>query len=200
MINRQTAKMLLKLFETCFKQGVIDACEQDDDYWCREFIEARRTQGDFSLLDVRDSYDWKEWRMIIGRWCRYTHNLKLCVLYLDKVYTKNFYWSVFPIAMDFYMLGIEEYLEYPNPINLELFKTKSGQHWKPMKTKIMQHMDRDEKVGYVQQFAFERERMDPEANGKYTAFAQEVWGFTRPLPPDPLKELKKKKKNVRKSI
>lgn len=200
MINRQTAKMLLKLFETCFKQGVIDACEQDDDYWCREFIEARRTQGDFSLLDVRDSYDWKEWRMIIGRWCRYTHNLKLCTLYLDKVYTKNFYWSVFPIAMDFYMLGIEEYLEYPNPINLELFKTKSGQHWKPMKTKIMQHMDRDEKVGYVQQFAFERERMDPEANGKYTAFAQEVWGFTRPLPPDPLKELKKKKKNGRKSI
>lgn len=187
MINRQTARMILKLFDCCFKRGVIDASEADNEHWCREFIEARRTQGDFSLLDVSDIYDWKEWRMILARWCRYTKNMKLCPLYLDKVYKENYYWSIFPIAMDFYILGVEEWLEYPNPYKIELFRYSASTHWKPMPRKGLQKITTDDKVSYVQQFAYERERLDPARGGSYVNFAQEIWAFTRPLPPDPLK-------------
>lgn len=187
MINRQTCKMMMKLFDVCFKKGVQDAFEADNEQWCQEFIEERREKLDFSLLDVRDSYDWKEWRIIIARWCRYTHNLKLCPEYLDRVYAENFYWSIFPIAMDFYILGVKEWLEYPNPHNLELFKFTHNEHWKPMPRKNLQKMDTNDKVGYVQEFAYDRERLDPNANGKYISFAQEVWAFTRPMPRDPLK-------------
>lgn len=193
MINRQTAKMILKLLDYCFKKGVEDAFDADNEHWCNEFIERRYAKRDFSLLDVTDSYDWKEWRMILGRWCRYNRNLKLCPDYLDRVYSQNFYWSIFPIAMDFYILGIQEWLEYPNPYKLELFKVTSNIHWKPMPRKTLEKMSTDDKVSYIQQFAYERERIDPEGNGKYINFAQEMWAFTRPLPPDPLKKVKNAK-------
>lgn len=190
MINRQTARMILKLFDCCFKRGVIDASEVDNEHWCHEFIEARHTQRDFSLLDVTDIYDWKEWRMILARWCRYSRNMKLCPEYLDRVYKENYYWSIFPIAMDFYILGIQEWLEYPNPYKLELFKFTPSVHWKPMPRKNLEKLTIDDKVSYIQQFAFDRERLDPEGNGKYTNFAQDMWAYTRPLPPDPLKSMK----------
>lgn len=189
MINRQTSRMILKLFDTCFKKGVQDAYEADNEHWCQEFIEARHTRGDFGLLDVTDSYTWGEWRMILARWCRYTKNMKLCPKFLDRIYTTNFYWAIFPIAMDFYILGIKEWLEYPNPLKLEIFKYESSVHWKPMPRKGLQKMSTDDKVSYVQEFAYERERTDPDAHGKYTSFAQELWAFTRPLPPDPLKHM-----------
>lgn len=188
LIDRSTVKLVLRLLEYSFRQGVLDACKYQDEFLCREFIRQRRENHDFGTLDIGEPLDWEEWRYILTKWSMRCHIHTVCEKYLDKIVSMNYNWVIFPVAMEFYILGIEEYLEYPNIRNLELFKNKPRVHWycdgRPFKG-----INTESIVTMIQDICYTRKRKDAFAQGcpsaiSYDAFCRTIWTCTRPIPRD----------------
>lgn len=203
IIKRKTAALLPNLFDYAFKKGVVDAYEMGNDYECREFIDKCRANSDFALLDMPDYVmTWREWRYHLTTWCRYAKIYKLSEELLDKITTINYAWVVFPVCMDFYLMGAEEWLENPNPIKIAEFKRTKKVHWKVV-AKHLQTMKRDDLLAYAQGFAYERIRHEANMEGKqlpnklaYMTFCQAIWALTRPLPKREKPDLRFKKVKV----
>lgn len=190
-LNRTSAPSVLRLFDYCFKQGVLDACAMEDDYTVKEWLDARLRDGSYGLLsDIDTPYDWKRWRFILFRWCRIAKMTPLGENYIDRIRKPgSFYFCVIPICMRFYLMGVEEWLEYPNPNNTVLFKQKSKIHWKPVPDHL-KTITKNDFISYVQDFVYERERIHASAEDEdafkndssdkmYDSFREALWAVTR---------------------
>lgn len=184
LLNRENARQVLRLFDYCFKQGVIDAMEYDDNYTAEEFVDEVKENLFYGLLgEFGMQTDWKHWRMILYRFCRMA-NLPRVGAYVDAVRKLDFQFCVIPMAMRFYAMGVEEWVEFPSPTNMAIFKVTPYIHWKPMKSH-MRHMKVDDFISYVQEFCFERRYVAEEARKKdakdfhYEGFCQALWQLTR---------------------
>ena len=85
------------------------------------------------------------------------------------------------MTMRFYLMGVEEWLEYPNPLNIELFKHTKRIHWKPVPSH-MRNMTTQDILSILQEFIYERQKMSLEndlTECQYDSFARAMWAFTR---------------------
>jgi hypothetical protein len=198
-LNRTTAPQVLKLLDYCFKQGVLDACELGDDYSARDWMEARKEDGGYGLLsDIETPYDWRRWRFTLFRWCRNARMGSIGETYIDRICkVSNFLFCVVPISMRFYLMGIEEWLEYPNHTNIQIFKQNRKVHWKPVAPHL-RVITKDDFISYIQDFVYERHKfhkriqedcseeeataiLTRDASDKsYNNFVKAVWALTRP--------------------
>lgn len=185
LLDRSTVKLVLRLLDFSFRQGVLDACKYQDEFRCREFIKERRENLNYGVLDIDEPLDWVEWRYILTKWSIKGRFHKVSVKFLDRITTVNYNWVILPVAQEFYIRGIEEFLEYPNGRNLELFKSKHRVHWyyngKPFK-----YITNDDIVTAIQDICYEKKRKDAGKEGSpsklsYDAFCRTVWTLTRPL-------------------
>ena len=184
-LNRTTAPQVIRLFDSCFKRGVLDACAQEDDYGVKEWLERHKTDGSYGLVYDDENFDWKRWRFTIERWCREDRLGSVGDTYLNapclRGYTRNFLFAVLPMTMRFYLMGVEEWLEYPNPIGIELFKHTRKIHWKPV-PKHLKLMTTNDFLSILQEFVYERQRMklDGDLNDRqYDSFSVAMYRFTR---------------------
>lgn len=184
-LNRTSSKKMILLFDYCFKQGVLDACAVEDDYAVQEWVNERFKDGKYGVLsDPDNTFEWKHWRFVLYRWCR---NIRLPSLgegYIDRVRsTSNFYFVALPMAMRFYIMGVQEWLEYPNPNNTVVFKQTAKIHWKPV-PKHLKKMNVDDFISYIQEFVYEaKNRENKEASdASYDSFAMAMWQLTRKYP------------------
>lgn len=198
IINRRTARQTFRFFDACYRQGVLDAYNIDDEEKCKDFVNRMKSPKKFSLLYVDYDMTWQEWRAILFRWCITERLIIFADEVLNRIKTYSGYLSVFlPIAMDFYCKGILDFVAYPNPTKIVKFKSTKRIYWKTF-TKISAM----EFVSDVQLFSFERIRIDAtdEDNGlnktNYESFCHVVWAASKPLPQIP-KGLSKKKKKRR---
>lgn len=200
-LNRTTAPQVLNIFDYCFKQGVIDAYELGDDYTAKEWLEERKEDGGYGLLtDIGTEYDWRRWRFTLYRWCRNARLGTVGDTYIDQVRkVGNFLFCVLWISMRFYLMGIEEWLEYPNQTNIQVFKQTKKIHWKPVPSHL-KVMKKDDFISYIQAFVYERAKIHkkikedwPEevsagllsrdaSDRAYDTFSQTMWILTRPSP------------------
>ena len=183
MLNRTTAPQVIRIFDYCFKQGVIDASEAGDDYQAKEWLEARLKDGKYGLLSDPDvEYDWHRWRFTLFRWCRFASLRSLGETYIDRIRRRNnFLFAVLPLSMRFYLMGIEEWLEYPNQLNLLIFKKSAKTHWKPVPPHL-KIMHIDDFISYVQEFIYEKEKNAIEDDipiSWYNSFCTALWKYTR---------------------
>lgn len=193
-LNRTTAPQVIRLFDICFKKGVLDACDQEDDYYVKEFLERHKEDGSYGLIYDDENFDWKRWRFTLERLAR-DHRLKSVgdgYISATRGYTKNFLFAIFPMTMRFYLMGIEEYLEYPNPNNTALFKQEAKIHWKPMPSHLRK-MNTQDFLSYLQEFVYERQTLkleDDLTERQYDSFAEAMYKLTRKyaVPYDPPKE------------
>lgn len=130
-LNRSTAPMIIRLFDLCFRHGVFDASDLEDDFSVREFINKHKDNGTFGILGDDLEYDWQMFRFMIYRWARENHMKRLAEEYIIMVRKKDYLWAILPYCMWFYMLGMKEWLEYPSKRAIELFKTRTKRHWSP---------------------------------------------------------------------
>lgn len=184
-LNRTTAPQAIRLFDSCFKRGVLDACAQEDDYGVKEWLERHKAAGDYGLIYDDENFDFKRWRFTIERWAREDRLGSIGDTYLNSMYLRrknsNFLFAVLPMTMRFYLMGVEEWLSYPNGISIEIFKHTKRIHWKPVE-KHMQNMTTADFLSYLQEFVYERQRMgleDDLTESQYDSFSIAMYKFTR---------------------
>lgn len=184
VLNRSTAPQVLRLFDCCFKRGVLDSIYLGDDYAAKEFLEARLADGGYGLVYDTEDFDWKRWRFTISRIARENRLGRLEEDYISssalRQSGRTFLFALLPISMRFYLMGVEEWLAYPNPGHRALF-TATSVHWKPMASPLRKIKTNDW-ISYVQEFVYERQKMRIENDLtplQYDSFAEAMWKFTR---------------------
>lgn len=159
-LNRTTAPMVLRFFDICFKQGVLDAYNFTNDYGAKEFLDARKEDWRFGVLGEQDDFDWEMWRFTLYRWARQNHMMKFAESYLYRITKINYLWCLLPYSMRFYLMGIEEWLSYPNPSGIELFKHEGRVHWSPVHKP--RKITKSDFRFYMQDFAYQYKRLPEE--------------------------------------
>ena len=183
-LNRTTAPQVVRLFDYCFRQGVFDACDYGDDIAVQEWLDARLADGQYGLLSEYDEiYDWKRWRLTLYRWCRLGKLGSIGESYVDIIhrYKQTAMFALLPISMRFYLMGIQEWLAYPNPNNMALFKQTKKIHWKPVPTHLKKIRTSDF-ISYIQEFIYERAQKHFESDltsSRYDSFATAMWRCTQ---------------------
>lgn len=187
LLNRTTAPQLVRLLDYCFKRGVLDAAELEDDYKAKDWLEARKKDWKFGLVYEDETIDWRRWRFFLLRWCRLARLGKLGETYIDRIYSKNIYFVCLNMTFRFYMMGVEEWLEYPNRNNTQIFKQESKIHWKPV-PQYLRKISTDDFISYLQEFAYEYQNIEEAAkednpsDAAMASFCRSVWQLTRKYP------------------
>ena len=161
-LNRTSAPQIIRFFDICFKQGVIDACNFTDDYGAKEFVEKHKPAWDFGVLGEPDDFDWQMWRFTLYRWARHNHMTPFAENYIYKIVKKNYLWCLLPFCMRFYLMGIEEWTQYPNEAGIERFKHEGRVHWAPQANSSLRKMTKSDIHSYMLQFAYEYRRTPEE--------------------------------------
>ncbi len=130
-LNRTTAPQILRLCALCLKNGVLDAYELGDDYAAEEFVRKHKENWTYGVLGEPDDYDWKMWRFSLYKWCRRAGLSSFADNYLYEVKRFNYLYCPILMSMRFYLMGIEEWLSYPNPVGIEQFRAQTSIHWRP---------------------------------------------------------------------
>lgn len=130
-INHYSSQVIMDLFDACYKLGVKDAIEVDNEMQCIEFCENMYNSERFGRIIFNYVYSWREWKF---RLCQ-----MMCDLEKYRVQGLKFFESItsygnylacaLPIAMDFYMMGIKDYCKKPNPNLLIRFERIPYAFW-----------------------------------------------------------------------
>lgn len=151
----------MRLFDACYKMGIKDAIEVDNEMQCREFCDKMYAPQKFGRIIYDYEYSWREWKyrltqIIYDDVMFRNQGLK----YFDCITNYGAYLAcVLPIAMDFYLQGIKDYVKYPNPSNLLKFESKGFVLW----SKTPKKASMDDFVRLLTGYCFDRIRVDREA-------------------------------------
>lgn len=161
-LNRTTGPQILRFFDICFKQGVVDAYNLTNDYEAREFVKRHKAAWDFAVLGDQEDFDWQMWRFTLYRWARNNRLTPFGENYLYKIVKKNYLWCLLPFCMQFYLMGIEEWLQYPNPGQMERFLHETRVHWAPQANPSLRRMSKADIRYCMQEFAMHYRRLPKE--------------------------------------
>ena len=161
-INFYSAQLLMDLFDTCYKMGVKDAIEVDNEMQCMEFCDNMYQAQRFGRIIYGYQYSWREWKY---RLCQMVCDLDKYRIqglkYFESMTSYSNYIAVaLPIAMDFYMLGIKDYCKKPNPNDLVRFESIPFTFWG---YKGNRKLNRDDFVTVLTGFCYDRIRLDEQA-------------------------------------
>lgn len=183
IINRTSITQILALFDYAYKRGVVDAYEEGDDARCEKFVEEMSQSSEYGLLADDFRMSTREWKFIVGSWCHERRLIRLQTKYIERIYAKNHLAAILPVVQDFYVRGVKDWLEYPNPTRVEVFKNSSRAKWliSGRDRKIMTPYDYASKV---QEFCFNRERraikgLEELPKEAFMNFSSEIWLSTR---------------------
>ena len=89
-LNRSTAPQTIRLLDYCFKEGVVESCLFEDDYFVKEWYEEKIQNWCYGTLIEPDIvYDWRRWRYTLLRWCRLRSLRVLGEVYIDGLSRKQ---------------------------------------------------------------------------------------------------------------
>lgn len=132
LLNWYSARRLMHLMYACYRHGALDACELNDDFKCQEFLEHHTANGTYGTLDMEGDMSRNEWIFTLQVWCRMCRQHALFNNYIEPIRTSHGIYAVtFPVLMDYYMMGVRAWLDYPNPIRRGSFERETRSMWKP---------------------------------------------------------------------
>lgn len=185
-ITRKSAPEIIRLLDYCYKRGVVDASEVEDDLAVQDWYDETIDSGKYGLVGSPDEEcDWKRWRFFLLRWCRENRLSSLGFDYIDGVRrARGFEFLIIPMAMRFYLFGVKEWLDYPNPSLIGMFKAKPKFRWSPSVPQQMKNMTKDDFISLIQEFIYElrnkpMEGMKDVAPRAMDNFEYAMWQMTR---------------------
>ena len=158
LLTRTTAPKVVRFMYFCFQRGVLDAYELGSDSDAREFYDEKSESWEFGTLSRPDETDWKAFRSQLYWWAREHRMTTLAETYIFRIRNKNYTWCLLPYCMRFYLMGIKEWLEYPNPGRVEYFKQVNRDHWNP--NAKVKTMTRTDIISYLHTFEFDFRRLE----------------------------------------
>ena len=129
LINNSNLRWVLILFDHFYKMGVIDAMEKTDQWQARDFVSRMRESGTYGTIDRDYSMGWKQWLALVRYECSLKKWNALRDLLACITSSRGYVATILPITMAYYLKGIEDYWDNPNPINKTLFLAKSFYQW-----------------------------------------------------------------------
>lgn len=122
-ITTAVARMLMKLFYSCYRLGVNHAAEAQDEGLCRAHIEKTRQPGVFGTIASEYADNDLFWQLELEKlaiqggfstaFTRYRRNA-------GKIY-RNYYSVAYEIAEDFYCQGLKDYCDAPSAVDIQQF-------------------------------------------------------------------------------
>lgn len=181
LLTRTTAPQAIRLMCSCFKQGVLDACSYGDNIGAKEFVAQKRDDWSFGELGGAEEYDWQMFRNRLYWLARKNKQKSLAESYIFRIRAKNYTWCLLPFCMRFYLMGIEEWLRYPNPVRIELFKADGAKHWDPSEPN--KAITKKDIISYLHGFEYEYRSLPAEkkevAETALAAFIMAVYDLSR---------------------
>ena len=158
LLTRTTAPAVIRFMCYCFRRGVLDAYEFGNDSDAREFYNQKSEDWTFGTLQYSGDSDWKAFRSQLYWWSREAHMKTLAESYIFRIRNRNYTWCILPYCMRFYLMGVKEWLDYPNPGRIELFKQSGNVHWDPASP--IKSITRMDVISYLHTFEFEFRRLE----------------------------------------
>lgn len=180
-LNRTSGPAIIRLFDVCFKQGVIDACGAGDDYAVRDFVSRHKFKWTFGTISEPEGVDWRSFRFILYRWCREHGITTLAENYIIMIRKQNYLWCLLPYCMWFYLMGAEEWLAYPAASQIEIFKMNNRVHWDP--NTPVKKFTRMDYISYMHEAAFAYKKFEsehkPVTDGLMESYCQAIFDLTK---------------------
>ena len=156
-ITKKNGTDLLRLMDYCFKRGVVDACEVGDNYAVQTWYDEMLHSGRYGLVSFPDEeFDWRRWRFIIHKWAREQRFPYSCTDYIDGIRkAQGMGFVIVPMTMRFYLMGVGEWLEYPNDLAILMFKAKKFVRWSNKVPSHMKNMKNEDMILLIQEFSYE---------------------------------------------
>lgn len=196
-INYYSSRSLIQVFNACYKMGVEDAIRIDDTIQCEEFVDKMYAPMRFGRIIHDYEMDWREWKFTLSQIMYYSNKYKnQGIKFLDSIISYgNYLTCALPIAMDFYLQGIRDFVNYPDKCLLVRFKEQEFVKWDRKLAKIKM----DDMVRDVTKFCYSRTHLEQEAyenmlsknknerwkekrglsKSAYMNFHKEIWRYTR---------------------
>ena len=187
-ITRKTAPEIIRLLDFCYRRGVVDAAEVEDNMAVESWLSDIHKSGRYGLVGFpEEECDWKRWRFFLLRWCRENRLSSLGFDYIDGIRKASGYeYLIIPMSMRFYLQGVKEWIEYPNETALIFFKSKPKQRWTNKVPETMKNMKKDDFISLIQEFIYELRQypmaeMDDFPSSVLDNFEYALWEMTRPI-------------------
>lgn len=159
LLTRSTAPRAIRFMYMCFQRGVLEAAEFGNEMDARDFYDRKSADWTFGTLAHSDELDWKAFRSQLYWWAREYRMTNLAESYLFRIRNKNYTWCILPYCMRFYLMGVKEWLDYPNPGRIAMFKQAGKGHWDP--NAPIKTMTRTDIISYLHTFEYEFRRLEP---------------------------------------
>lgn len=164
VIDRNTCNAFIRLLDTMYRMGVMDAYKVNDEGECADFIKKTKEPGVFGRVIGGYTMDCNEWQLTLIVEARKKSMHGAMYLYFNRMkkYGQNYLSVLLPIAQDFYNKGLQDYNDNPNAVSLAIFYDKKRTWW----SKNLRKISIFEYIEQIQQTCFARKRSDEEYGGK----------------------------------
>lgn len=185
--DRTSIDQLMRFLDYVYKRGVEDASLVNDDFALQEYLDRRKDPDTFGFLDTAFDIDWREFRFVVTRWAFQRGQKTLAEKYLMKISKADFKAVSLAAIQDFYLLGVEHWMGYRNPMKIEVFKQRRNVHWDLVRGKSFTPFKKEERVSILQERMYDRIHRAEAKNeswlskSAYEIFSSEIWKLTRPL-------------------
>ena len=129
LINLKSYPQIVRLFDFIYKKAIMDCIDRDDVYACKEFVKERRSNKGYGMIEFEYEMTWREWKNTLYFFCL-KKRLNMVALILDYINSTSTYYAVIlPVAMEFYLKGVEDYIDCPYEDDYLRFSESPREVW-----------------------------------------------------------------------
>ena len=178
VIAPNTANAILGIFNMAYKTGVMDAEDVGDAELYEGFAREVSVPGIYGRVTEYQRYSLHQWRIALLQMNRGS-TMATCRILLSAEMDKSYVNCIFPLAQDFYLLGMRDYNANPTIHDFTLFSSRKMERWT---LKGIQRTTKEEILIEIQEACLNRSLLDAENKNKfsfprrkYEAFAERMW-------------------------
>ena len=190
LINIKSFSDIVRLFDFMYKKAIMDCIDVDDVRKCKDFLRDMKSNKAYALLEFEYEMTWREWKNTLYFFClrKRLNTVALILDYVNSIY--SYYAVILPVAMEFYLKGVADYIECPYQDDYLRFSEKPLEIWGrpslPKTTRRMMDdmmqliMDRRHRVIEDPMKKAESDLKEPSPSS-YDTFAECMWRLSETL-------------------
>lgn len=177
-ISKSDAISIISILNGAYKAGVIDAEDVDDECMYDGFADEVSVSGVYGRINRFERLDVQQWRISLLDMNRDNGKNAINIL-LCSVIGKKYIDCLYPLTMEFYLMGIKDYNENPTIHDFSLFNNRKLEKWTKNGIKSV---SKNEMLIDLQVACLNRSIHDANCKNKYSfprkkyeTFIQKIW-------------------------